>query len=83
MPHNTSFSLSEELKVFVESEVATGRYNSSSEVIRAGIRLLKEREERIAAFDAAIEEGESSSVVEDFDPEAFLSELNARHEETA
>jgi len=83
MPHNTSFSLSEELKSFIESEVASGRYNSSSEVIRDGVRLLQDRAKRIAAFEAAIEEGEKSGIVEDFDPEEFLAELNARHEKVA
>lgn len=47
MPLRTSLnvSLTPELERFVQTRVATGRYQTSSEVIREGLRLL-EREER-------------------------------------
>jgi antitoxin ParD1/3/4 len=35
-------SLTPELEVFIEKEVETGMYRSASEVIRAGLRLLKD-----------------------------------------
>lgn len=35
-------SLTPELKRFVEKEVATGMYQTASEVVRAGLRRLKE-----------------------------------------
>ena len=37
--------------------VASGRYNSKSEVIREGVRLVEEREKRLALLDAALEAG--------------------------
>jgi antitoxin ParD1/3/4 len=37
-------SLTPELQHFVESRVATGRYQTASEVVREGLRLLEERE---------------------------------------
>ena len=49
----------------------------ASEVIRAGLRRLEEDEQKIAALRAAIEEGEASGYVEDFDFESHLEELKA------
>lgn len=41
---NVSISLSPELHAVAERLLASGRYNNFSEVIRAGLRLLDERE---------------------------------------
>jgi antitoxin ParD1/3/4 len=46
-------SLPPELDKFVESRVASGRYQSASDVIREGVQLLKERE---LSRQAALEE---------------------------
>ena len=46
-------SLTPELEQFVQSRVASGLYQTASEVIREGLRLLEERER---ARDAALEE---------------------------
>ena len=45
------------LEDFVSGLVSEGRYNSKSEVLREGIRLVQERESRLAALDAAIAAG--------------------------
>jgi antitoxin ParD1/3/4 len=37
--------------------VDSGRYNSKSEVLREGIRLVDERERRLEALDAALARG--------------------------
>ncbi len=42
-------SLTPELEALVDSKVASGRYRSASEVVRAALRLLDERERRIDA----------------------------------
>jgi antitoxin ParD1/3/4 len=52
-----SADLGSKLEEFVTSLVATGRYNSKSEVLREGVRLIQDREAQLAAFDAAIMEG--------------------------
>jgi antitoxin ParD1/3/4 len=45
------------LESAVKQLVASGRYNSKSEVIREGIRLVEEREKKLAALDAALARG--------------------------
>lgn len=45
------------LEAFVTDLVKTGRYNSKSEVLREGVRLVQEREARLAALDASIRRG--------------------------
>lgn len=42
-----TFSLSEEQAEFIDAKVETGNYASASEVVRAGLRALKERDEAI------------------------------------
>lgn len=60
MQKSTSFVLGEHFDGFISNEIAEGRYNSASEVIRAGLRLLEEREQKLAILRAAIKEGDES-----------------------
>ncbi|SEI78216.1 antitoxin ParD1/3/4 [Sphingobium sp. AP50] len=52
-----SADLGKQLEAFVAGLVETGRYNSKSEVLREGVRLIQERETRLAALDASIMRG--------------------------
>jgi antitoxin ParD1/3/4 len=45
------------LEKYVAKLVDSGRYNSKSEVVREGIRLVQEREQKLAALDASIARG--------------------------
>ena len=45
------------LEKYVDTLVEKGRYDSKSEVIREGIRLVQEREARLADLDADLELG--------------------------
>ncbi len=73
MTKNTSFTLSDHLASFVEKKVAEGRYASASDVVRAALRQLEEREARLDSLRAALVEGENSGVATDFDFDAFLA----------
>lgn len=61
-------NLTDELNRFVSANVASGRYENASEVVRAGLRALEEREEhrqaKLAVLRAAIEDGERSGLAE-------------------
>ncbi|MBX9898145.1 MAG: type II toxin-antitoxin system ParD family antitoxin [Qipengyuania sp.] len=52
-----SADLGKPLEDFVSELVTAGRYNSKSEVLREGVRLVQEREARLAALRAAIAVG--------------------------
>ena len=52
-----SADLGQQLESFVARLVQAGRYNSKSEVLREGVRLIQEREARLAALDASIARG--------------------------
>jgi antitoxin ParD1/3/4 len=52
-----SADLGKTLEKFVTKLVATGRYHSKSEVLREGVRLIQEREARLAALDVSIMRG--------------------------
>lgn len=53
----SSANLGDKLETYVSDLVKTGRYNSRSEVLREGVRLVEEREKRLATLDAAIARG--------------------------
>lgn len=69
MAKNTSFILGEHFDAFVSSQVAAGRYQNASEVIRSGLRLLEERETRLRALSQALLDGEQSGVAGPLDME--------------
>ena len=52
-----SVELGDTLERFVDGLVKDGRYNSKSEILREGVRIIQERETRLAALDAMIAKG--------------------------
>ncbi len=72
---NTSISLGNYFDQFISSQVSTGRYKNVSEVVRAGLRLLEEEENRVMALKSAIQKGLDSPLVENFDFKENLKKL--------
>lgn len=79
MGKNTSIALGSHFENFISSILDTGKYNNASEVIRAGLRLLEERETKEELLIKALKEGEESGFVKDFDPEILLKEIHKKH----
>ncbi|BAO82721.1 predicted transcriptional regulators containing the CopG/Arc/MetJ DNA-binding domain [Serpentinimonas maccroryi] len=52
----TSVALSPHFETFIRQQVEAGRFNNASEVVRAGLRLLEEREAEQAAKLQALRE---------------------------
>ena len=79
MAHNTSISLGDHFVQFIDTQVKTGRYNSASDVVRAGLRLLEEHETKVRALQDALIAGEESGPPQPFDNEEFLREMRAKY----
>ena len=52
-----NISLTPELEQFVQGKVVSGLYNNASEVIREGLRLLREQDEVRRSWREQIERG--------------------------
>ena len=82
MSRNPSVSLTEHQQRFVASLVESGRYHGVSEVVRAGLRLLEEREEQrqalIRRFEAAVQEGLDSGPSRPLDMEEIIRTARER-----
>ena len=79
MPRNTSVMPGDNFNDFIARAVESGRYASTSDVLRAGLRILEREEQRLDRLRAEIIKGEESGFTEDFDFDNFLSEMNAKH----
>lgn len=75
MQRNTSITLGNHFEQFIDYQVKNGRYNSTSEVVRAGLRLLEERESKVAALRSALIAGEKSGFV-DYSLQDIISDLD-------
>ncbi|WP_048305609.1 type II toxin-antitoxin system ParD family antitoxin [Halomonas sp. PR-M31] len=60
MPRTTSVTIGSQLDDFVAKQIASGRYGSTSEVVRSALRLLERQENQAAALRSAVEAGERS-----------------------
>ena len=79
---NMNVSLTEQLADFVKAKVSSGRYTSSSEVVREALRLLEARDrteaEKLQYLRAAWQEGIASGDGGELDLEALKKEGRAR-----
>jgi antitoxin ParD1/3/4 len=54
-----SFVIGERYAAFIDKQVASGRFNNASEVVRAGLRLLEDEEARLEELRAMIDEADA------------------------
>ncbi len=77
----TSVALGNHFESFIRDQVQSGRFNNVSEVVRAGLRLLEEREERkhleLQALRAEISAGRASGPAKAAD--AVFDRLEAKY----
>jgi len=75
MPKNTSVSLGPHYEKFIANQVSQGRFGSASEAIRAGLRLLEERETKLSLLRRALIEGEESGT-SDYSLKTLIDEID-------
>lgn len=76
MHKNTSVSLGPHYEQFIAHQVGLGRFGSASQAIRAGLRLLEEREAKLSVLRRALIEGEQSGT-SDYSLHGMIEELDA------
>ncbi|MDP3312239.1 type II toxin-antitoxin system ParD family antitoxin [Lutibacter sp.] len=79
MGKNTSISIGNHFEEFIQNEVKSGKYGSVSEVIRSALRLLEREETKEKELIKALEIGEKSGFIEDFNPKENLKELHRQY----
>ncbi len=75
MPKNTSVTLGEHFEGFIADQIKDGRFASTSDVLRAALRLLEERELKLTALRQALKEGEESGIAA-YSLEGLIDELD-------
>lgn len=83
MSKNTSISLGNYFDQFINRRISEGRFKNVSEVVRAGLRLLEEEENKVNALRAAVQEGIDSGIAHNFDPKEHLKSLKAKKRSNA
>ena len=78
MGKNTSISLGDHFEAFIAESILKGRFQNASEVIKAGLRLLEEEEDKVFALKNTIQEGVDSGRAENFNSQDHLKMLKAR-----
>lgn len=75
MQKNTSVTLGKHYENFISQQIVQGRFGSASETIRAGLRLLEERETKLSLLRRALVEGEESGTA-DYSFKSLIFELD-------
>jgi len=75
MQKNTSVTIGSHYEKFIAQQISMGRFGSASETIRAGLRLLEERETRLSLLRKALIEGEESGKA-DYTLKGLIDELD-------
>ncbi|MDX1589424.1 MAG: type II toxin-antitoxin system ParD family antitoxin [Oleiphilaceae bacterium] len=75
MAKNTSITLGPHFDTFINEQIRKGRYSSTSEVVRAGLRLLEDSEARLNNVRRLLKEGEDSGF-DDYSYDALIEELD-------
>lgn len=77
MARNTSIVLGDYFDNFINEQIASGKYNSVSEVVRTALRRFEEEESKTKSLINELKIGEKSTKIKDFDRNKNLEKLKA------
>jgi len=81
----TSYSIGKHFEDLIEGLIESGRYSTASEIMREGLRLVEEREERrkakLEALRAEIQKGFDSGPAEEVGIADMIDAVKARGRE--
>lgn len=77
MARNTSILLGEYFENFINEQMATGKYSSVSEVVRAALRVFEQEENKSKSLINQLKVGEKSAKIKNFDRNKNLEQLKA------
>ncbi|ETX04614.1 type II toxin-antitoxin system ParD family antitoxin [Candidatus Entotheonella palauensis] len=82
MSTNKSYVLGKHYEEFVATQVAQGRFNNASEVVRAGLRMLEDYETRMKELRMLVDQGDEAvadgKVMTYASPEALTEDIVKR-----
>ena len=62
MAKNTSMTLGGHFDSFISDQIKSGRYGSASEVVRAGLRVLEDKDSKLSILIQMLTDGEESGI---------------------
>jgi len=80
MQKNTSVTIGPHFEKFISRQISKGRFGSTSEAVRAGLRLLEEQETKLNVLRQALKEGEKSGKAK-YSLKSLLKELEGESAE--
>jgi antitoxin ParD1/3/4 len=79
-----SYNLGERYESYVQSQLASGRFKSASEVLQAALQLMEQRDRDLNTLDSAIRHGlEDIAQRRLHASDAVFDELEARYDQLA
>ena len=75
MAKNTSITLGEHFDGFIAQQIKSGRYGSASEVVRAGLRMLENSENKLETLRRLLKDGEDSGI-SGYSYSTFIAEMD-------
>lgn len=75
MARNTSILLGDYFERFINEQIASGKYNSVSEVVRTALRVFEQEENKTKSLINELKIGEKSVKIKDFDRKKNLEQL--------